>query len=118
MGIIKKPLLMLVANAAGLYVATLFVDGISIPMDLKNFALVVGALTLINLLLRPIVKLALLPVIILTLGIGSVIVNAFMLYFLDFLLPAVTIDGLVALLLTTLMLSVSNLVVRIIGKIL
>jgi len=118
MGIIKKPVLMLLANGVGLYLATTFVPGITIPLDLKNFALVVVALTLINLLLRPIVKLLLMPVIILTLGLGSFIVNALMLYILDFLLPAVTIEGLVTLLIATLILSISNLVIRILGKIL
>ena len=118
MGFIKKPLLMLLANGVGLYLATIFVPGINITLDLKNFALVVGALTLINLLLRPIVKLLFMPVIILTLGLGSFLVNAAMLYILDFLLPTVTIEGLVALFFATLILSISNLIVRILGKIL
>ena len=118
MDVIKKPILMFLANGAGLYLETTFVENITIPLDLKNFALVVGALTLINLLLRPIVKLMFLPVIILTLGLGSFIVNAFMLYFLDFILPAVTIGGFTALLLTTFILSLSNVAARIIGKIL
>ena len=118
MSIITKPILMLLANAAGLYLATIFISGMTVPLDFKNFALVAGALTLINLFLRPIVKLMLIPVIILTLGLGSFIVNAFMLYFLDFLLPAVTIEGFVTLLYVTLILSISNLVIRIFGKIL
>jgi len=118
MGIIKKPLLMALANGAGLYLATKFVPDVTVPLDLKNFALAVGALTLINLLLRPIVRLMFMPVIILTLGLGGLVVNALMLYFLDFLMPAVTIEGLVALAIATLILAVSNLAIRILGKIL
>lgn len=117
-GFIKKLILMLLANAAGLYLAARFLPEVNVSLDLKNFLIVAGSLTLINMLLRPIVKLLFMPVIILTLGMASFLVNALMLYFLDFLLPTVTIGGLVALLLATLILSISNIVVRILGKVL
>lgn len=116
MGILKKPILMLLANGIGLFVTAKFVTGVNIPLDFKNFALAVVALTAINLLVKPIVKLLFLPVLILTLGLGSIIINALMLYILDFLLTTVTIEGLVALAIATLILSISNLVIHILGK--
>ena len=116
MGFLKKPVLMLIANGVGLFVTASFVPGITIPLDFKGFVLVVAALTAINLLLKPIVKLLFMPVLILTLGLGSIIVNALMLYILDFLLTAVTIEGLVALTIATLILSISNFVIHIFGK--
>ena len=114
MGILKKPILIFIANGVGLFVTASFVSGVTIPLDFKNFAVVVAALTAINLLLKPIVKLLFMPVLILTLGLGSIIINALMLYILDFLLTTVTIEGLFALTVATLILSVSNLVIHII----
>ena len=116
MGILKKPILMLIANGVGLFVAATFVTGVIIPLEFKGLAIAVVALTAINLLLKPIVKLLFMPVLILTLGLGSIIVNALMLYILDFLLATVTIEGLLALTIATLILSVSNLVIHIVGK--
>jgi len=109
---------MLLASSIGLYIATIYVPGVDIPLNLRGFALVVIALTLINLLIRPIVRLAFTPIIILTLGFGSIIVNAIMLYLLDFLLATVTIEGLVALIVATLIISASSIVVHILGKVL
>lgn len=118
MGFIKKVALMLIANGFGLYLAARYVPGVSIPLNLGGFVVVVLVLTLINLFIRPFVKLVLTPIILLTLGIGSLIVNALMLYFLDFLLSAVTIEGFLALALTTVIVSASSLVVYLSAKIL
>jgi len=117
-GLVKKLILMFLANALGLYLAARFLPDVDVALDPKNFSIIAGALTLINLFLRPIVKLLFLPVIILTLGLASFLVNAAMLYLLDFLMPTVTIGGLVALFLATLILSLSNIITRILGKIL
>ena len=117
MGILKKAALMFIANGAGLYIAARFIPGVTIPLTLEGFVLVVFALTLINFFIRPFVKFVLTPIIILTLGLGSLIVNALMLYFLDFLLPTVTIEGLVALALVTLIVSISSLVIHFSAKI-
>jgi len=117
MGIIKKAALMFIANGMGLYIAAKYVPSITIPLTLEGFVPVVSVLTFINLFIRPFIKLVLTPIIILTLGLGSFIVNAAMLYFLDFLLPAVTIEGLIALMLATIIVSVSSLVINFSAKI-
>ena len=109
---------MFVANGLGLYVANIYVPGVSIPIGLSDLAFVALVLTLINLFIRPIIKLVLTPIMILTLGLGSILVNALILYFLDFLLPAVTIEGLIALLLVTLIISAINIVLHLLVKIL
>lgn len=117
MGILKKAALMFVANGIGLYIVARFINGVTIPLVLESFVVVALALTLINLLVRPVVKLVLTPILILTLGLGSLLVNALMLYFLDILMPAVTIEGLVALALATAVVSASNLVIHFWAKI-
>jgi putative membrane protein len=50
------------------------------------------------------------PIIIITLGLGAILVNAVILKVLDFLSPALSIQGLLALLYATIIVSVINLV--------
>lgn len=108
MGLLKKFALFFIANAIALYLATLFVDGIDIPLKLEGFAVVVAALTLIHLFIRPLIRIALTPIIILTLGLGGIMVNALTLFILDLILPSVAFSGLVPLFLTTLIVSVTS----------
>src|SRR5262245_30076417 len=72
-------LLSLLINAAALWVATRLVDGISFTGDvptLLGVALVFGVL---NVVLRPIMKLLTFPFFIVTLGLFTVVLNAVML---------------------------------------
>ena len=106
MKFIQKFALLFIANAIALYLATRFVDGVTIPLKLEGFVAVVAVLTLIYLFIRPLIKIVLTPVIILTLGLGIILVNALTLYLLDLILPSVVISGFLALILTTLIVSV------------
>lgn len=106
MGIIRKFALLFITNALALYLATLFVDGVSISLELETFAIVVATLTLIHLFVRPLIRIALIPITILTLGLGSILVNALTLYLLDLILPTVTFFGLLPLFLATLIVSI------------
>lgn len=108
MKILQKFALLFIANAIALYLATLYVPGVTIPLKLEGFAVVVAALTLIHLFIRPLIRLALTPVIILTLGLAGILVNALTLYLLDLILPTVAINGLLPLFLTTLLVSVAS----------
>jgi len=107
----KKLALGFGANGAALYLAKIYVPGLHLPADWGGFLSVVAILTLINFFIRPLVKLTLWPFVLITFGLGLIVVNALMLYLLDFLLPTVTISGLTALALTTLVVSVVNWVV-------
>ena len=110
MKFLQKFALLFLANAIALYLATSLIEGVSIPLRLEGFAIVVATLTLIYLFVRPLIKIALTPIIILTLGFGIVLVNALTLYLLDLILPSVAIDGLLALITTTIIVSIVNLV--------
>lgn len=83
------------------------VFGVALPV----LVIVVALFTLINLFIRPIAKLILGPIIILTLGFGILLVNALMLYLLDYFSNNVTIQGLEPLAYATLIISVVNMVV-------
>jgi putative membrane protein len=72
-------LVRLIVNAAALWVATRFVSGITFQGDwvrLFGVALVFG---LVNAIVRPVVKLLTLPLLILTLGLFTFVINGLML---------------------------------------
>jgi len=117
MGFISKLIVMFVGNGLGLYMAAKYVPGFNIPINLEGLIYVSLALTAINLFIRPVIKLVLSPLILLTLGLASVLVNLGMLYLLDYLLPSVTISGILPLLLATLVLGTINFVIHITTKI-
>ena len=72
-------------------------------LELGLAGLVIG---LINGILKPIVKLFSFPLIFLTAGLFGIVINIALLAFADFLLPQLTIQGIVPLLLTSIILGV------------
>ncbi|MFH5821610.1 phage holin family protein [Georgenia sp. AZ-5] len=72
-------------NAAAIWLCTLLVPGVTLPAEastgekLLELAVVALVFTLVNMVVRPIVKLLSLPLYILTLGLFSLVVNALML---------------------------------------
>lgn len=108
---------MFVGNGLGLYIASQYVPGFNVPIDLEGLLLAALILTAINIFVRPVIRLVLSPFIFLTLGLASILVNLATLYLLDYLLPSVTISGLVPLLIATLVLGAINFVIHITTKI-
>ena len=80
-------------NIAAIFVASIFIDGISYTHDF--WILVVAGLVfgLVNLLVKPIVKLLALPLIALTLGIALFFVNLLMLYITSWIVPGFSISS-------------------------
>jgi putative membrane protein len=99
------------SNFVALLTAGYFVKGFEITPDLINFSLVAGVFTLINVFIRPILKFILSPVIVLTFGLGVILVNALTLYLLDFFLADIVISGLKPLFYATLIISLINILI-------
>lgn len=72
-------LLRLLINAGALWVATSLVGGISFTGDTGRFLVVALVFGLLNALVRPILLLLSLPLLILTLGLFTFVLNAFIL---------------------------------------
>lgn len=98
----------LVINAVALYAATYFIPGFWMSPTLEAYAKVALVFTVIGAILRPILKVVLGPLILITFGIGIVVVNALILYLLDHLMPELAISGLIPLVYATLLISVVN----------
>jgi putative membrane protein len=116
MKLVSKIILSFFSSAIALWAATYFVPGFELSFDLKPFLTVIVVFTALNVFLRPILKLIMSPVIILTLGLGIILVNALVLYLLDFVLVEITINGLSALLYATLIISVINVLIHFSAK--
>jgi len=112
MHLITKLVLSILINFAGLMVAARWIEGFTLRGAITDIALVALVLTLLNFFLKPVLKLLFGPVILLTLGLGILIVNAVILKFLDFFSPSLSIVGVEALLLATLVLSLVNLILH------
>jgi putative membrane protein len=104
-----RVILHVVANALAFYVASRFIDGFSVSGDITTYLILGGILMVLNALVRPVVKLLAGPLIVLTLGLFAVVVNALMLVLLDFVSDALTIQGYMPLLLGTVLVGLVNL---------
>lgn len=83
----------ILVNLLGIYLASLFVTGLSWRGDIKILLMAAVALGLINLLVRPVVKLITLPINLFTLGLFSLVINALMLYLVTLVVPQFTVNA-------------------------
>ncbi len=93
MSFLTKIIIFILANSASLLVASYLIPGFIFRgnwLDLLVAGTVLGS---VNYLLKPIAKLLSLPMIILTLGLFTVIINIGLLLFTAMLLPSLTING-------------------------
>ena len=100
-----KLLIRLVINAVALWLAALIVDGISLDGNVFQVLLVALIFGLINALIKPLLKLISAPLIIFTLGLFTLLINAFLLWFTSLLTDVLTVDGFWAALLGALIVS-------------
>ena len=93
------------AIAAAVWVATSVVPGINVTGGWTNYFLIAAVFALVNLTVGKIVKLISLPFVILTLGLGLVVINALMFALTARLTDSLTVDGVGAALLGSVLVS-------------
>lgn len=98
----------LTANAVALLFAARWIPGVTLAGTPYEILLVAFLLTALNYTLKPILKLLFGPLVLITFGLALVLVNAVILAFLDFITPTLMIEGISALLLATLGISLVN----------
>lgn len=108
----RRLLLRLLINAVGLYLAVILVPGIRSEGTWVTFLLMAVIFGLVNALVRPILTLLTGLVIILTLGLFSLVINALMLWLASFIGSALglsfAVDGFVPAFLGALVISLAN----------
>lgn len=100
-----------IANVIALWLAAHYITGFIFTGSINDLLIASLIFTLINTFIKPIVKLILGPFVVLTFGLLTIIINAAMLYLLDLWSPALTIQGYVPLLWSTLLVALVNLIV-------
>ena len=113
---IIKFLLHIVANALAVLVAARFVPGVVYsyePLTLIKLALI---LALANALVKPVLKLLLGPLILLTLGLFTVVINIFLIWLAVYFVPEFAISGFSAYFWTMLIVSFFNFAVSTLAR--
>lgn len=107
-------------NALALWAANTWVPGFVLSGNWVTLVLIALVLAGLNFLLKPLLTLVLGPVIVLTLGLGVLVVNAIILYILpiianhiDFLRGSITIQNIPALFFATLIVSIINFIIHV-----
>ena len=104
------------ANVFAFLAAADVVPGFHITGSVKAFLLLILVVSAIHLIVLPFLKLVLSPIILLTFGLFSIVINAAILYIVDIYSQNISIDGLLALLLGTLIISIVSGILRALGR--
>lgn len=83
----------MVINGIAIWVASLIVDGVTLDTsDILGVIIVVLVFGLVNAIIKPLFKLLALPVVVITLGLFTLVINAFLLWLVGLIVPALTVD--------------------------
>lgn len=87
-------LVQILTNALAIFLAAYLVPGIVFTGNILNLLIAGLILGLINFLIKPILKIIAAPLLILTLGLFSLVINMALLWLLEYFVPELTITGL------------------------
>lgn len=87
----KKYLRLFLINLASIWLAVFLLEGVGYQDGFKTLALAALVLTLINFLVKPLIKILLLPINLLTLGMFRWLINVISLYLTTLIVPQFTI---------------------------
>jgi len=110
-------LVRILGNSVAIYAAFYFVPGFVVNGGIKEFLLAGVLLGLLNTIVKPPVKLLTMPLIILTLGLFLVVINALMLWLVDYAFDFVIIESITALVWATIIVAVVNGIIAVFSKI-
>ena len=93
MAAISKFIVAFAANLTGLFISAYFVPEMELTRDTSGILTIVFVITTVNLTIRPLIKLVLSPLILITFGVFAVLINAALFYTIDIYSPYITIHG-------------------------
>lgn len=101
----------LFSNSIALWVAYMLVPGMVVSGGITGFLTAGLLLGLLNLIVKPVLKLVSAPVIILTLGIFSLIINGFILWLVSYFVDFLSFQTLASLIWSTIIVSFVNIII-------
>ena len=111
---IGKFILQIIANALAIAIAVYFIPSIAFTGSLIDYIIVGLILAVANLIVKPILKLISTPLILLTFGLFLIIINAIILFGVDWFVDSLTITGIWGYVWATLIISLLNAII--VGK--
>ena len=115
--LLMRLILSIIGNSLGIWLSQRFIDGFIFSGELKELAIIGIVLALFNLLIKPAIKFITTPLIILTLGLFILIINALLLWTTDYIFDFLLIENLWALIWATILIGIVNFIVNRIYKI-
>lgn len=98
----------LFSNVAALYLANLWVQGFAVTGGWKEYLIGGLVLGLLNLIVKPILKIITMPLVIVSLGLFLIVINAVILWLAAQLTGFIVVESYIALLWATLIVAVVN----------
>lgn len=102
----------LFSNILAIYLANLWVPGFAVAGGWKEYLVAGLALGVLNLIVRPILKIITFPLIIISLGLFLIVINSIILWLAAQLTGYIVIENYVALLWATLVVAAVNFITR------
>lgn len=99
---VQRVLLHVLAGIGGLWIAIQFIEGVGFQGSIVTLLIIGTILGILNAVVKPILNLITLPIRILTLGLSSLVINLLLLFGVDLYFEELSIEGIVPLLFTTL----------------
>ena len=109
-------ILSFLGNFFGLLAVGFLVPGFRVELSVASLLITALLLTALNATLKPVLKLFAAPLILITLGLFTIIINAAVLWTLDFISERVTISSIQSLFVGALIISVIHAIASLIGK--
>ena len=103
-------ILTLFANVVALLIAAYFEDGFVIVATAQAIVPLAFTITLVNALIRPVLKTIFSPLAFITFGISNIVLNAAIIYFIDIYAESLTITGIWPLVLGAHIIGLTNIV--------
>ena len=107
----------ILGNSLAFYVANLLVPGFVVNGGIKEYLIAGILLGFLNLLVKPLLKLVAMPLIVLSLGLFSFIINGLILWAIDYIFDFITIENLMALFWTVVIIGIVNIIASVSAKI-
>ncbi len=116
MGLLKRIIVLIIANVAALWAASYLIQGFHIESTWWSFLSVSLLLTVAGLIIKPILKLIFSPLIIITLGLFTLIINAVVLFVVDIFSANLDIQGWSPLMYATLLITAVNIIFSLMSR--
>jgi putative membrane protein len=115
-GVWMRLLFAWLSNVVALFVAAWIVSGVGYGDDFWVLFIAAFVFTTVNWLVRPIVIILALPAVVLTLGLALILINTFMLYLTDWIVPSFETGSFWSTLLAAIIVSLVNLILSFVLK--